>query len=60
TKLGLELIQDVDLSMRSRDQLPKLLAGLQYIFVTTAVNNSVLNCWKIRFIVLRIKRVAQG
>ncbi|MFT6361025.1 MAG: hypothetical protein ACJAYJ_005270, partial [Saprospiraceae bacterium] len=55
-----ELIQDVDLSMRSRDQLPKLLAGLQYIFVTTAVNNSVLNCWKIRFIVLRIKRVAQG
>lgn len=41
TELGLELISEVDLSMRSRDQLPKLLAGLQYIFVTEEVNNSV-------------------
>lgn len=41
TELGLELISDVDLSMRSRDQLPKLLAGLQYIFVTKDVNTSI-------------------
>lgn len=41
TELGLELISEVDLSMRSRDQLPKLLAGLQYIFVTKEVNTSV-------------------
>lgn len=41
TELGLELIADVDLSMRSRDQLPKLLAGLQYIFVNSEVNHSV-------------------
>lgn len=41
TELGLELISEVDLSMRSRDQLPKLLAGLQYIFVTKEVNASV-------------------
>ncbi len=41
TKIGVELIQDVDLTMRSRDQLPQLLAGLQYIFVTPEVNKSV-------------------
>lgn len=41
TELGLELIEEVDLSMRSRDQLPKLLAGLQYIFVTPSINSAV-------------------
>jgi len=41
TELGLELIEEVDLSMRSRDQLPQLLAGLQYIFVTSEVNSTV-------------------
>jgi len=43
TKIGVELISEVDLSMRSRDQLPQLLAGLQYIFVTPEVNKSVFN-----------------
>jgi hypothetical protein len=41
TKIGVELIEDVDLMMRSRDQLPQLLAGLQFIFVTPEVNRSV-------------------
>lgn len=41
TKIGVELIKDVDLTMRSRDQLPQLLAGLQYIFVTPDLNTSV-------------------
>lgn len=41
TKIGVELIRDVDLTMRSRDQLPQLLAGLQYVFVTPEVNRSV-------------------
>ena len=41
TKIGVELIEDVDLRMRSRDQLPQLLAGLQYIFVTPEINKSV-------------------
>ena len=43
TKIGVELISEVDLNMRSRDQLPQLLAGLQYIFVTPEINNSVFN-----------------
>jgi len=41
TKIGVELIESVDLSMRSRDELPPLLAGLQYIFVTPELNDSV-------------------
>ena len=40
-KIGVELIEEVDLTMRSRDQLPQLLAGLQYVFVTPEVNKSV-------------------
>jgi len=41
TKIGVELIEEVDLKMRSRDQFPQLLAGLQYVFVTPGVNTSV-------------------
>lgn len=41
TKIGVELISEVDLSMRSRDQFPQLLAGLQYIFIKPEVNKSV-------------------
>ncbi len=41
TKIGVELISEVDLSMRSRDQFPQLLAGLQYIFVTPELNKAV-------------------
>jgi len=41
TKIGVALISEVDLTMRSRDQFPQLLAGLQYIFVTSGLNESV-------------------
>ena len=41
TKIGVELISEVDLSMRSRDQLPQLLAGLQYIFVTPELDFTI-------------------
>lgn len=48
TKIGVELIEEVDLTMRSRDQLPQLLAGLQYVFVTPELNKSVFKLLELK------------
>jgi len=42
-ELDAVLIQDVKFDSRSRHELPKLLAGLQYIFVTPELNEQVLS-----------------
>lgn len=39
--LDADLIPDIEFDQRSRHQLPKLLAGLQYIFVTPDLNEAV-------------------
>lgn len=40
-QLDADLIPDIEIDGKSRHSLPKLLAGLQYIFVTPTVNEAV-------------------
>lgn len=40
-ELDADLISDIELDSRSRHELPQLLAGLQYIFITPELNESV-------------------
>ena len=39
--LGTISISDVELPLRSRDELPPILAALQYIFVTAELNEKI-------------------
>lgn len=39
--LGVELISEVQLPLKSRDELPPILRGLQYIFITPSLNEKV-------------------
>ncbi|MEM6380423.1 MAG: hypothetical protein AAF705_19710 [Bacteroidota bacterium] len=40
-QLGVEPIAEVDLTMKSRDEFPHLLAGLQYIFTKPELNTQI-------------------
>jgi hypothetical protein len=40
-ELDADLIPDIEIDGKSRHSLPKLLAGLQYIFVTPALNEAI-------------------
>jgi len=40
-QLGIEPIAEVDLKMKSRDEFPQLLAGLQYIFTHPELNTKI-------------------
>ena len=41
-ELDATLIPEVKIDVKSRHELPKLLAGLQYIFVTPSLNEKIL------------------
>ena len=45
-ELDAQPIPDVKIDGKSRHELPQLLAGLQYIFITPDLNEAVLPCWK--------------
>ena len=39
--LGVQPISEVQLPLRSRDELPPILGGLQYIFTTPSLNEKI-------------------
>lgn len=43
TTIGIEPISEVKLPLKSRDELPSVLMGLQYIFVTPEVNEKIFS-----------------
>jgi len=59
-ELDAELIPDIKLDSRSRHQLPKLLAGLQYIFITPDLNESVFKILEEEILVGRNKMGCLG
>jgi hypothetical protein len=42
-KLGEVNLADINFNLRSRDEIPKLLMGLQYIWCTPEVQEKVFN-----------------
>ncbi len=46
TKLGVVPISEVEISAKSRHQLPKLLIGLQHIYTTPELNSAVFRLLK--------------
>lgn len=43
TTLGIRPISEVKLPLKSRDELPAVLLGLQYIFLTSEVNEKIFS-----------------
>ena len=48
-ELDAQPIPDVKIDGKSRHELPQLLAGLQYIFITPHLNEAVLPFWKRKY-----------
>ena len=42
-ELGGQMISEVEIDERSRDELPQLLSGLQYIFITKEMNEKIFD-----------------
>jgi hypothetical protein len=45
-QLGELDIADIKIDSRSRDDIPQLLQGLQYLYTNKALRAEYLTCWK--------------
>ena len=58
--LGQTPIEDVPIPLKSRDELPPVLRGLQWIFQTPAINEQVFHLLEQKVIGKRRPRVGPG
>jgi hypothetical protein len=58
--LGITPISEVKFPLRSRDELPPVLMGLQHIFITPELNEKIFSLLEKRVVGSKRERAAKG